>query len=144
MRGRPFQPGNKYGRGRPPGSRNKSARVLQSELDRHGEYLIKRCVYMAHQGDRTALRLCMERLMPVRRQRTVQFKVRPVKTLADVDAASQSVVSDIARGQLTPAEGQAISGILEDRRKVIETHEMEERIGVLEQTNQAAQKPSSN
>lgn len=140
MRGRPFQPGNKYGRGRPPGSRNKSARVLQDKLDSHGESLINRCVYMAHQGDRTALRLCMERLMPVRRQRTVQFKVRPVKTLADVDAASQSVVSDIARGQLTPAEGQAISGILEDRRKVIETHEMEERIGVLEQTNQAAQK----
>lgn len=112
MRGRPFQRGNKYGRGRPPGSRNKTARVLQDKLDSHGENLINRCVYMAHRGDPTALRLCMERLMPVRRQRTVQFKVPPVKTLADVDAASESVVSDVARGQLTPAEGQAISGVV--------------------------------
>ena len=82
--------------------------------------------------------------MPVRRQRTVQFKVPPVETLADVDAASQSVVSDVARGQLTPAEGQAISGLLEDRRRVTETQEMEERIRALEQTNQGTRKPTSN
>ena len=143
MRGRPFQPGNKYGRGRPLGRRNKTARVLQDKLDSHGENLINRCVYMAHRGDPTALRLCMERLMPVRRQRTVQFKVPPVKTLADVDAASESVVSDVARGQLTPAEGQAISELLEDRRRVIETQEIEERIRALEQANQATPKPTS-
>src|SRR5205085_11160757 len=35
MRGRPFQPGNKYGRGRPRGSRNKLARVCQDTLDSH-------------------------------------------------------------------------------------------------------------
>ena len=133
MRGRPFQPGNKYGRGRPPGSRNKTARVWQAKLDSHGENLINRCMYMAHQGNPTALRLCMERLMPARRHRTVQFKVPPVKTLADVDAASQSVLSDVARGQLTPAEGQAVSGLLEGRRRVIETQEMEQRIRALEQ-----------
>jgi len=143
MRGRPFQLGNKYGRGRPPGSRNKTTRVYQDKLDSHGENLINRCVYLAHQGDPTALRLCMERLMPARRQRTVQFKVPPVKTLADVDAASESVVSDVARGRLTPAEGQAISGLLEGRRRVIETQEMEERIRALEQANQATPKSTS-
>jgi len=85
----------------------------------------------------------MERLMPARRNRTVQFKVPPVKTLADVDAATESVVSDVARGQLTPAEGQAISGLLEGRRRVIETQEMEERIRALEQANPATPKPTS-
>src|SRR5260370_3137540 len=135
MRGRPFQPGNKLGSGRPPGRRNKTARVLQDKLDSHGENLINRCVYMAHQGDPTALRLCMERLMPARRHRTVQFKVPPVKTLADVDAASESVLSDVARGQLTPAEGQAVSGLLEGRRRVIETPEIEQRIPALRPAN---------
>ena len=142
MRGRPFQLGNKYGRGRPPGSRNKTTRVYQDKLDSHGENLINRCVYLAHQGHPAALRLCMERLMPARRQRTVQFKVPPVKTLADVDAASESVVSDVARGRLTPAEGQAISGLLEGRRRVIETQEMEERIRALEQASPATPKPT--
>jgi hypothetical protein len=143
MRGRPFQPGNKYGRGRPPGSRNKTARVYQDTLDSYGENLIKKCLYMAHQGNPTALRLCMERLMPAQRHRTVQFKVPPVKTLADVNAASESVLSDVARGQLTPGEGQAVSGLLEGRRRVIETQEMEQRIRALEQANQATPGPTS-
>ena len=33
MRGKPFQPGNKFGRGRPPGSRNKVASALQQTLE---------------------------------------------------------------------------------------------------------------
>src|SRR5215510_7640296 len=143
MRGRPFQPGNKYGRGRPPGSRNKTTRVDQDQLEKHAEGLFNRCVYLAHQGHPTALRLCIERLMPARRHRTVQFKVPPLKTLADVNVASESVVRDVAKGQLTPAEGQAVAGLVEGRRHVILTQEMEERIRALEQANQAVPKPTS-
>src|SRR6266536_1495653 len=109
MRGRPFQPGNKYGRGRPRGSRNTAARVCQDTLDSHAEGLTKRCLYLAFQGNPTALRLCMERLTPARRQRALRFKIPPTKTLADVGKASESVLSGVARGQLTPAEGQVIS-----------------------------------
>jgi hypothetical protein len=90
---------------------------------------------MAHQGNPTAMRLCMERVMPARRHRTLQFKLPPVKTMADVDAASASVVGAVARGQLTPAEGQAFSLMLEGRRRVIETQELESRIRALEDRN---------
>jgi len=96
---------------------------------------------MALQGDPTAMRLCMERLIPAPRHRTVQFKVPPLKTLADVNAASQSILSDVAKGQLTPAEGQDVAGLLEGRRHVIETQEMEERIRAVEQAHQATSKP---
>ena len=109
MRGRPFQPGNKYGRGRPRGSRNKVARVCQDTLDSYAEALTKKCLYLALQGNPTAMRLCMERLTPARRQRTLQFKMPLVKTIADVATAAESVVNGVARGQLTPAEGQAFS-----------------------------------
>ena len=132
MRGRPFQPGNKYGRGRPRGSRNKVARVCQDTLDSHAEALTKKCLYLAFQGNPTAMRLCMERLTPARRQRMLQFKMPPVKTIADVTAASESVVSGVARGQLTPAEGQAISAMLEGRRHIIETQEQDQRLRALE------------
>ncbi|PYT25587.1 MAG: hypothetical protein DMG57_24785 [Acidobacteria bacterium] len=139
MRGKPFQAGNKYGRGRPRGSRNKVTRVCQDTLDSHAENLIKKCLVLAYQGNPTAMRLCMERLMPARRQRTLQFKLPPIKTITDVAVASESVVSGVARGQLTPAEGQAFSGMLEDRRRVIETQHQEPRIRALEDLN----KPSS-
>ena len=132
MRGRPFQPGNKYGRGRPRGSRNKVARVCQDTLDSHAEALTKKCLYMAFQGNPTAMRLCMERLTPARRQRTVQFKMPPVKTIADVAMALEMVVSGVGRGQLTPTEGQAFAGLLEGRRRMIETEELDLRVRALE------------
>ena len=132
MRGRPFQPGNKYGRGHPPGSRNKVARACQDTLDSHAETLTKKCLHMAFQGNTTAMRLCMERLMPARRHRTLQFKMPPVRTMADVATASESVLSGVARGQLTPAEGQAFSLMLEGRRRMIETQELDQRISALE------------
>ena len=139
MRGKPFQAGNKYGRGRPRGSRNKVTRVCQDTLDSHAENLIKKCLVLAFQGNPTAMRLCIERLMPARRQCTLTFKLQPLKTIGDVAAASEAVVSGVARGQLTPAEGQAFSGMLEDRRRVIETRDQEPRIRALEDLN----KPSS-
>ncbi len=139
MRGRPFQPGNKYGRGRPRGSRNKSARVCESTLESVAELLTKKCLSLAFQGNPTALRLCMERLMPARRQRVLHFKLPPTKTLADVAGASESVLSGVARGDLTPAEGEAFSGMLDGRRRMIETQELDQRIRVLEALN----KPSN-
>jgi hypothetical protein len=144
MRGRPFQPGNQYGRGRPPGSRNKVARVCQDTLDSHAENLTKKCVLQAFQGNPTAMRLCMERLMPARRQRALHFNLPPVKTIADVAAASESVVRGVARGQLTPAEGQAFSVMLDGRRRMIETEELDQRIRALEDQNEPSSGPAEH
>lgn len=138
MRGRPFQPGNKYGRGRPPGSRNKVAHACQDTLDSYGEGLTKKCLYLALQGNPTAMKLCMERLMPARRHRTLYFKLPPVKTLADVAAASESVLNGVARGQLTPAEGETFTEMLDGRCRVIETEELEQRIRALESLNKSS------
>ena len=111
--------------------------MCQDTLDRHAESLTNKCLLMAHQGNPTAMRLCMERVMPARRHRTLRFKLPPVKTMADVDAASESVVGAVARGHLTPAEGQAFSLMLEGRRRVIETQELESRIRALEDTKRS-------
>jgi len=132
MRGRPFEPGNKYGRGRPPGSRNKIAGASQATLEEHAESLTKKCLFLALQGNTTAMRLCMERLMPARRHRVLQFNLPALKTMADLAAASETVVRGVARGKLTPGEGQAFTLMLEGRRRVIETEELEGRVRALE------------
>ena len=141
VRGRPFQPGNKQGRGRPRGSRNKSARVCQETLDSHAESLTKRCLSLAYQGHSAALRICMERLVPAPRQRALDFKIPRTKTLADLSAASESVLGAVASGQLTPAEGENLSGLLDGRRRMIEAQELEERVRALEDLNKASTGP---
>lgn len=130
--GIPFQPGNTFGRGRPKGCRNKATIALQEMLDGHGESITRKCALLALQGDPTALRLCMERLIPPRKEHPVKFKLPAVTTAAEVAAAVDAVLQGVARGQLTPAEGQMIATILEGRRKAIQTEEHEARIRALE------------
>ena len=133
MRGKPFQPGNKYGKGRPPGSRNKIVSELQKMLESHGETLIKKCLFMALQGNITPLRLCFEQLFPARRQRVLQFKLPAIKTLADLASASERVVRGVSRGLLTPSEGQAFTVILDGRRRMVESEELDLRVRALEE-----------
>jgi hypothetical protein len=64
QRGRPFQPGNTFGSGRPRGSRNKKGLMLQELLLDNGEEIIQTLIDRAKKGDRAALALCMERLIP--------------------------------------------------------------------------------
>ena len=130
--GSPFQAGNKFGRGRPAGSRNKATIALQEMLDGHGESITRRCALLALKGDPTALRLCMERLIPPRKEHPIIFKLPPVTTVAEVAAAMDAILQGVARGRLTPIEGQLIATIIEGRRKVIETEEHETRIRALE------------
>ena len=62
--GHRFEKGNKHGKGRPEGSRNKATIALQSLLDAEGEKITRRAIEMALEGDVTAMRLVMERLIP--------------------------------------------------------------------------------
>ena len=140
MRGTPFQTGNKHGRGRPPGSRNQVASKSQAILEEHAEILMKKCIHMALEGDVTAMRLCVERLTPIRRQRVLRFKMPRVETMAEVDTASQAVVKGVARGQLTPSEGAAFTALLEGRCKMIEIAQFEVRLRALEE---AQKKPAA-
>lgn len=133
IRGRPFQPGNKLGQGRPKGSRNTATLEAQQLLAENAKAITTKCILLAMQGDKIALRLCMERIAAPRRDVNVRFPFTPVKTAADVHAAMERTLQLIATGRLTPAEGELLTRILESRRMAIETVQMEERIAKLEE-----------
>jgi hypothetical protein len=130
--GNTFQPGNTFGRGRPQGSRNKATIALQEMLDGHGESITRKCALLALQGDPTAMRLCMERLIPPRKDHLVKFKLPAVTTAAEIAEAVGAILKGVAGGQLTPAEGQIIVSILECRLRVVKTVDHEARIFALE------------
>ena len=132
-RGRPFPPGNKLGRGRPRGSRNKATLALQDMLGQHAEALVKKCVVMAMQGDTTAMRLCIERLLAPRKQSPVKFKLPPVATIAELAQAQITMLETLSRGQLTPAEAETIGSLFENRRRMMETEDLAARLQALEQ-----------
>jgi len=131
-RGRPFEPGNKCGRGRPRGSRNKTSAAAQDLLEKYAEPVTKKCIAQALQGNPKSMQLCMDRIVPSRRELPVKIGPMPTQTLADVSQASELVIRKVASGLITPTQGQALAELIEGRRRVLETQELSERLGALE------------
>jgi hypothetical protein len=131
VRGRPFEPGNKMGRGRPKGSRNKTnpGQVL---LDEYAVPITGKCLSLAMQGDRSAMRLCMERISPARHGARIQMNLPTIKTAADLDKAAEKVTQAIRRGKITPTEGVIVMDILEKRSNIIEKVQSVSRIERIE------------
>ena len=75
-RGRPFPPGNP---GRPKGARHKATQAIQALLDGEGEALTRKAIELALAGDATALRLCMDRILPALRERPVVVELPPLR-----------------------------------------------------------------
>jgi hypothetical protein len=128
-RGRPFQPGNS---GKPRGARHRATLAVEALLDGEAKKLTRKAINLALAGDTVALRLCLERIAPVRRGRTVVFDLPSMDTAADVEMALGAVVLSMASGDLTPDEATAIASVIDAKRKAIETVELEVRLRAIE------------
>ncbi|HZU27220.1 MAG TPA: hypothetical protein VFA04_16955 [Bryobacteraceae bacterium] len=132
VRGRPFQPGNNAGRGRPKGSRNRSRLPFQEQLDEKAEAIIGQCIDMALKGDIGAIRLCVERILPPRRDALVEFELPEIKELADVDAAINAVFQTLSAGEITPTDAAVIQDMLRKQREAMEIAPLEDRLRKVE------------
>ena len=132
VRGRPFQPGNQYGRGRPKGSRNKSTLAAQQILEQYSEPIMRKCIAQALNGDVRALKLCIERVTPVRRNGLVKLDLPAIETAKDLGAVTQKTLAAVKSGKITPIEGESVVNIVERYRRVIETVELSDRLDQLE------------
>jgi len=118
--------------GRPKGARHKATRAAQQLLDGEAEALTRKAVELALEGDTTALRLCLERVAPPRKDGPVQFDLPPMKSAEDVARAAGAVVEAVAQGELTPAEGAHVMALVDAYRRALETSELESRVAALE------------
>lgn len=128
-RGRPFQPGNP---GRPKGARNAATVAAESLLDGEAEKLTRKAIELAFGGDVTALRLCMERILPPRKSRPISINLPTVENPTDVLTALSAVTTAVSNGELTPDEGQAIASLLEQSRRAQELVDIDDRLKKLE------------
>lgn len=133
VRGRPFQPGNAFGKGRPRGSRNKVNPRAKELFLEFSEPIAKKCLKMALEGDTKAMQMCLDRAVPVRREQRVEIGSLPMATAADIVKASEIVTQKAARGQIGLEQAATFAGMLELRRRAIETHDLAPRIFALEQ-----------
>ena len=118
--------------GKPKGTRHKATRAALALLDGEAEALTHQAVTMALEGDTTALRLCLERIAPPRRDAPVTFGLPRMETACDAAKAAGGVMEAVAVGDLTPIEGAHVMALVETYRRTLETSELEARVAALE------------
>jgi hypothetical protein len=79
---------------------------------------------MALDGDPVALRICMERICPARKDRPVAFALPPINTARDAADVMSDVLSAVASGQITPADASEISKVVAVAVKAFEAAEL--------------------
>ena len=131
-----FAPGNRANpKGRIPGSRNKATLAAQAMLDGEVENLTRKAVELALEGDTTALRLCLERILPARKEAALApLDLPKVEGAADLPQLTAAILDSVAAGRVTPGEGQALAALANAHAKTLEIAELEQRITALEES----------
>ena len=124
--------------GRPPGLRNRATIAAEVLLEGEAESITRKAVEHANAGDPWAVRLCMERILPARKDRPVKFQLPPIATAADAATASSALVIAVSEGDLTPSEAAELGKLVESFVRTLEAHNFEQRLIKLEQRNGTA------
>src|SRR6201987_4550023 len=129
QRGRPFQKGHSGNpQGRPPGARNAATVIAQQLLEGEAATITRKAIELAKQGDLTALRLCLDRIVPPRRDRAVNFALPAMSSADDARKATAAITAAVANGELTPAEAAELLCVIEGYVKALEATDIDRRL----------------
>jgi hypothetical protein len=119
--------------GKPKGARHRTTLAAEALLAGEIEKLTRKAVEMALDGDTTALRLCLERVVPARRERAIELELPALRSAADSVAAMAVIMGGVSDGTITPGEALALSRLVETFVKALEASELDERVRFLEE-----------
>jgi hypothetical protein len=115
--------------GRPPGIIDKRTK-LRSLLEPHADAIIEKLIERATAGDPTALRLCIERIIPrIKPDQSITFEL-PEGRIDSGDNMMQianEVTEAVASGQMTIDEAEKFTEFLKHQRWLIDQAESKKK-----------------
>jgi hypothetical protein len=125
-----FQPGQSGNpNGRPKGIIDKRVE-LRGLLEPHAKDLIEKLIALAKSGDPTALRLCIERLLPrVKPDNAIYFELPEgrLDTGDNMLQIAQDITAAVASGQLSIEEAEKFAEFIDHQRRVIKSAEWQKQ-----------------
>ena len=118
--------------GRPKGSRNKTTLAMESLLEGAAEKITRKCIEKALDGDNLALRICMDRIISVKKSRPVNFEFAIPENPEELSSSINQIISAGAKGEISPDEAKIFADLIEIKCRVIETVELAARLEILE------------
>ncbi len=120
-------------RGKQRGTRNKATLAALELLEGDLKAITRVCIEKAKGGDLLACKLILNKLIPNRRERSVDLELPELAGAAAIPEALASILAAVAHGKITPGEGQAVAAMLESYRKSVEMTDLLARIAALEE-----------
>ena len=115
--------------GRPRGIKDKRTSIREL-LKPHAKDLIDKAVSLALDGDTTALRLCLDRLIPPLKQRDEPVSLKLTGTTLTENGLS--VINALSKGEITPSEANSFLQAIVAQTRITEMDEIEARLTKLE------------
>ena len=126
--------------GRPSGSRNRATLLAEQLLEGEAEPLIRQAISLAKKGNIHALRLCLERLLPIRKERSIELELPLAQNGLDLAANLQRILAAVGEGRITPGEAQSLTEVLNSQAHLFVTVDEERRLQALEDFRSEVQK----
>ena len=96
-------------------------------LDGEAEALLREAIDMALAGDTVALKLCLERIYPARRDRPVTFALPPISSPRDAADIAAAIAEAVAAGHVTPSEAAELAKVVDVYVRAYQTAELNDR-----------------
>jgi hypothetical protein len=100
-------------------------------LEGEGEKLTRKCIDLALKGNVVALKLALDRVVPIRGARLV-LDMPHIEKPADVVPALNAVVRAASSGRLSCEEAAALASVINSQQRALELIELEQRVSALE------------
>ncbi|MET0087590.1 MAG: DUF5681 domain-containing protein [Sedimenticola sp.] len=117
--------------GRPRGVQDKRRRY-RALLDQHAPALIERAVELALEGDTSALKMCIDRILPTLKAQPLTVSIPCLENAETLADKSREVLNALSKGEITNDSALALLKAIETTGKIIETDELEARLQALE------------
>jgi septal ring-binding cell division protein DamX len=130
----PFQKGQSGNpAGRQLGSRNRTTEMVEQLLEAEATAISRKVIDLALEGNPAMLKLCLERIAPVRKGRSVPLPLGSIKSASDRAAAQALIVEAMAESRIAPEEAAAAAKVLDAAGAAFEAADHESRIAALEE-----------
>ncbi len=124
-------------KGKPKGTRHTATQISYALMEGRLEQVLETVVERAVGGDITACKMIIDKVLPCPKDRSINIALPRIDDLKGVSFAQTKILEAVSNGEVTPNEGERITSIIESRRKLIETIELEARISRLESRNES-------
>lgn len=85
-----------------------------------------KAIQLALNGDPFALRICLDRLYPVPKERRIALQLPEVTEAEHVTTALAVILAARAEGEITPGEGATLAQIVETQNRLLEAERLEQ------------------